>query len=99
METDQDGITRLPELKCPYCGARTNACALADSNDRVAPTDGDYSICFTCAQPCVFVVNSFGVTLRRSTPEEKAKVIRENEDAIKVLIDFNQSRPRPKRTE
>jgi hypothetical protein len=67
-----DDITRFAEQPCPYCGKTLDAAGSPDGTRTTPPDDGDFLVCFGCAQPAVAVVGPFGVALREATAEELA---------------------------
>lgn len=84
------GSVRHPEFLCPFCGSVWDA--TTELTGQRMPADGDFGLCFSCAEPSVFVVGSFGITLRRPTPEESAWFAVDHGDKAEILGRFNASR-------
>lgn len=88
MQLDKDGYVHLPVMACPYCGKLIDCTTSVDGRPLI-PQDADISLCFGCAQPCIFVVNDLGVSVRKPTPQEMVEILAEHEDFINRLIQFN----------
>lgn len=68
-------MTEEPEFmfkaKCPECGYAINGSAKS-SGSLSMPRDGAVGLCINCLEPAVFMVNAFGLTLRRCSSAERA---------------------------
>lgn len=68
-----DDITPIRRQPCPHCGAEADSAGTTDGKPQPPPSSGDYLVCLYCAQPAVYDVGPFGVTLRLPNPEELAE--------------------------
>jgi len=75
MPDPRDDVT---PSTCPGCGARLDAASGVGHDER--PKPGDWSICFRCARPLVFIE---GGALREATAAELAGVDAETADALR----------------
>lgn len=60
--------TRVPESRCPYCDYKLDAAGHPDGH---TPSEGDASVCLSCAQVMVFAAD---LTVRKPTPEERREI-------------------------
>lgn len=65
-------ITLFKKQPCPFCGSSVDAATPPDGRPTRAPRDGDFMLCFTCAEPSVFRVTPLGEALVKPSPEEMA---------------------------
>src|SRR6266567_3883925 len=70
--------TRFPKTPCPYCARATDATTYmlgASESEAKVPTDGAASICRGCRNVAIFVMNAFGISLRRPTADERNSIM------------------------
>lgn len=64
-----DGITRIPEHRCPYCSHQLSA--IAELKPQGAPNPGDVTVCINCAG--LLVLND-NLQARRPTMDELGQI-------------------------
>lgn len=94
MTSHQD-ITRFKKQPCPHCGKPLDAAGPPTAEPSRPPTDGDFLICFGCAEPSIFQTGPLGVYLRKPTAGELAEFAREHGQHAARLRAFLNGRSGP----
>ena len=81
------------EFHCPHCEVLLGGATGAGLEDR--PQDGSWTICAECANPCIYVINDEGVSIRKLTEKEISEA-KETGFWLEVeqMIEFVKSKPK-----
>jgi uncharacterized protein with PIN domain len=66
---------------CPYCNAELDTVSSTPANPEATPRPGDLTLCFTCANPLVFME---GLKVRKLDVEEHLRAMA-NVEVCKVM--------------
>lgn len=72
-------MSNLPnEVFCPFCNAKlVNATCVSDKNQKIIPNES-LSICATCGESSIYVLNENNILILRKINEEEYKLLDEN---------------------
>lgn len=96
LDPSEPDVVRHQGAACPHCRVVHNAAVITEGPAH-KPVSGDFSLCISCGEPAVFVVDPPGarVALRACTPDEQAEVERAHADDLARVRAFVQWRRLP----